>query len=187
MKIAITGSSSTGKTTLAISLLNENRFHKYATNFLSADARSLLIKGGFKNMDNMTTRQTMMFQTQYFYRKKKIENEQSNFITDRSFIDIAAYWFIRDSINEPRKIQNKLIDLCKIENQKYDFLIYLPFGLIEFENDGYRSKNLDFHRTIDNQIKIFLEQWNTNYIALNTNILTQRINTVLEYLELAYG
>lgn len=186
MKIAITGASSTGKTALAKELLKRNEFHKYASKFLSTDARGLLALMGYKSMDLMTKEETLKFQEKYFLKKTNIELNKNNFITDRSYVDGAAYWLIRDAYDLPNELQQPFINKSKIKACEYDLHIYLPFGVIEFESDGYRSENIDFHKQIDIQIKYYLNKWGINYITLSTPILEKRVEYVLNYLKYNY-
>jgi len=186
MKIALTGTSSTGKTTLAKALLKEKSFYKYVTKFLSADARSILDKKGFHSMDRMTKQDIIEFQREYVSTKSEMENLEDNFITDRSFVDCASYWLIRDTFDMDASIQNTLISECYIQALKYDLHIYLPFGIIPFESDGYRSENIDIHERIDEQINSFLIEWHIKYLTLGMDSLEERIRTVIKYLEKYY-
>ena len=178
MKIALTGSNSTGKTTLAKQLLEDSFISPLIKKYIPTDARALLDEMGCHNIDIMSQNQLRKFQISYFNKKKKLENGEDNYITDRSFIDIAAYWAQRDAYNTSKETQNHLIIPCKEEARKYDIHIYLPFGLIKFESDGYRSENIEHHKAIDIQIKSFLEKWNLKYIILETPDIPERIRLV---------
>lgn len=95
MKLALTGSSSTGKTTLIMSVLS----HLLASNsniiFCAPDARQLLKDLGHSSMDRMSRTEMREFQLLYYLNKTLIEEDRNNFITDRSFVDIAAHWLNR--------------------------------------------------------------------------------------------
>lgn len=178
MKIALTGSTSTGKTTLANELMKDFRIKEKLEIVLNADARSIIRELGCKSMDLMTREQNREFQMLYFIKKKKMENNLDDFLVERSFVDIAAYWLIRDTYDLNIDEQNKLLLPCYEESKKYDLHIYLPFGLIPFEDDGYRPSNIEFNKKICRQTKKFLTEWNLKYIEIKTDDLKQRTDIV---------
>lgn len=178
MKIVLIGSTSTGKTTLAKELMKDIRLKQKLKRIINADARSVIRDLGCKSMDLMSRDQNRMFQILYFEKKRKMESGLDSFLAERSFVDIASYWIIRDAYDLKIEEQNKIIIPCKEEAKRYDLHVYLPFGLIPFEADGYRSNDMDFHRRIDKQMKKFLEDWNLKFIELKTDDLEQRVSIV---------
>ena len=179
MKIALCGASSTGKTTLAIKLL-ENPFIKdFVSKLISVDGRQLLDLMGCNKMDKMNGNQTKEYQFKYFRNKIKSEYNQSNFITDRSYIDIASYWIVRDTFDASEKEQNKLLGPCRKLSNSYDLHFYMPFGLIEFEKDGYRPESIAFNQKIDKQIKLFLEKWDILHCKIEAVDIRERVETVI--------
>ena len=182
MKIAFSGASSTGKTTLVNALLADGRFAAYASKLVKVDARKIIESYGCKNVDEMSRQQLEDFEFRYFKEKKRLEAAESDFVTERSFVDIAAYWVVRDTFDKPFEYQDLLIVPCKAESRKYDLTVYLPFGLIPFEADGYRSENLFFHKAIDNKIHYFLDSWKINYITLDVIDLSLRVESIISYI-----
>jgi len=183
LRIAITGSSSTGKTTLVKALLKHDQFNLKIKSFLNVDARSLLGKMGFQSMDLMNREQLKIFQLEYFKNKREVELGNDDYITDRSFVDVAAYWKQRDTLDQPTIEQDRLIAPCREEASKYNLHIYLPFGLFKFESDGYRSDDNDLHNRIDAQIKLYLKCWELRYITLNTADIQERVEISLRAIE----
>ncbi|NUQ77828.1 MAG: AAA family ATPase [Polyangiaceae bacterium] len=181
MKIAFTGTSSTGKTTLVRSLMKAPDFTKHVSRFLTADARALLEELGFHSMDSMSRDQLRTFQLRYFSRKQQIEQNQDHYVTDRSFVDVAAYWVQRDTLEIPAE-RNRLVLPCLGEAKKYDIHFYIPYGSIDFEPDGYRSNDLRFHQRIDRQILEFLKEWQLPYIQIQPPNHDERIKIVLDYI-----
>src|SRR5437773_680930 len=99
MKIALTGSSSTGKTTLAHLLTDHEVLSELK--YVTADSRALLEKMGYRSMDRMTRDQLREFQTAYLECKLNIEGNIESYITERSTVDVAAYWLVRDAFDLP--------------------------------------------------------------------------------------
>jgi len=182
MKIALTGSSSTGKTTLAKELLKNDLTKEHINNFITTDARLILQEMGHKSMDFMTQAESKIFQIKYFQKKKKLEDGANNYITDRSFVDIAAYWTIRDTSDNDKNSEesHELMNECQLLSKNYDFHFYLPFGLFPFESDGYRSEDLIFHKKIDCAIINFLQQWKVNYAVLDCISIQERISSIID-------
>lgn len=182
MKIALTGASSTGKTTIAKKLLDNDIFKKLITqecHFFTVDARSILRANKFLSIDCMTINEKKQFQ--YMYLKKKLEQEgnQINYLTDRSFVDLAAYWYEIDIETLNSKESNDYYTQCKKAALQYDIHFYFPFDVIRFDEDGYRSTNMDYNKKIDNNILRFLNLWNINYIIINQSDINGRINIIL--------
>jgi len=179
MKIAFTGTSSTGKTTLAVRLIKNPEFTSKVPEFVAVDARALLDELGFRSMDKMTRGQSREFQQLYFRRKIEIESGRESFLTDRSFVDIAAYWVCRDTFDLSEAEQRLLLDPCRHATKKYDIHFYFPSGLIVFEHDGYRSDDIEFHMRIDRCILRYLVEWQIPYVTIVESDINKRIETVL--------
>lgn len=179
MRIALCGSSSTGKTALANELMNIPTINDILKRRLNVDARLLLRSMGFMNMDEMTEEETRLFQCAYYFKKKLLECNAEDFLTERSFVDIAAFWLIRDARSCSCNLHKWFADLCFSEAVKYDMHIFIPFGLIPFQPDGYRSTDLKVHKLISSQIETLLISWNINYIKITTADLSERIKVAV--------
>lgn len=181
MRLSFTGSSSTGKTTLALRLKEHPAFSSLT--YVTADSRALLEQMGHQSMDRMTREETREFQLRYLQRKLCLESGIENYMTERSTVDVAAYWLVRDAFDLPVRDRDEYIERCKAHACKYDLHIFLPFGLIPFHFDGYRSENLEFHKQIDLQIRAFLSEWRVEHITLDSVDLDSRIEQVLEHVK----
>lgn len=183
MKIALCGASSTGKTTLAKKLIENPFFKNIVNKFISVDGRHLLDVMGCTNMDKMNRNQTREYQFKYFEHKIQSELNQFKFITDRSYIDISAYWIVRDAFDVSESEQNKLLNPCKKLSNNYDLHFYLPFGLIEFERDGYRPESNTFNKKIDSQIKLYLKKWKITHCKIDVVDISKRVETVINAIQ----
>tara|TARA_R110002111_G_scaffold4958_2_gene25836 strand:+ start:5740 stop:6324 length:585 start_codon:yes stop_codon:yes gene_type:complete len=179
MKIAFTGSSSTGKTTLAKRLMQHQEFANVVGNFITEDARSLLESFGHKSMDNMSRDELRKFQKCYLDQKIANEKSRDSFLVDRSYVDVAAYWLVRDSYDLPLIEQTDFENKCRDLAASYDLHIQFPFDQIPFISDGYRSKDLDFHRDIAMKIQYLLDKWGCKYISIESPVIEKRIDQVL--------
>ncbi len=182
MKIAFTGTASTGKTTLINELYKIEKFKNLNIEFITADARSILESMGYMQIDEMSASQVKLFQRQYLQKKIYLEENKNDFITDRSYIDIAAYWLVRDCNDDFEKAK-EVLEISKKKVQEYDIHFYFPYGVIPFEDDGYRSRNEEFRKKIGDQIENFCIDWNINFITINTPDIKERIKIVLDYIK----
>jgi hypothetical protein len=130
-------------------------------------------------MDAMTQDDTRAFQLEYYRRKLEQEAAISDFVTDRSFVDVAAYWLERDTVGCTSVVRDQLLPPCREQSAKYTLHIYLPFGLVPFEKDGYRSENIDLHKAVDRRIAELLRSWELRVLALDTSDHVRRVELVL--------
>lgn len=165
-------------------LVDNEKFSKIQdssiNSFLTVDARSILSSKQFSGLDVMSSGEKKQFQEIYFEEKLKKENHKTNYLTDRSFVDLAAYWCEIDfEAFDNAKESANYCDACKVAALRYDLHFYFPLGIIDFDHDGYRSVDLDFNSRVDNNILYYLNLWDINYIVMNDGNLENRINIVL--------
>jgi len=171
MKIALTGASSTGKSTLAKEVLA-----LYPNlRAINVDARGLIAEHGCTNVSDMSPDQYKRFQIAYIERKLSLERAESDYITERSFVDAFVYWRYHCTNISDAADNNRMLGICKSWASRYDLHIYLPFGQIPFSADGYRHNSLDYHYDIGADIKILLQEWRLNFIECVSADLTDRI------------
>ena len=184
MKIAFTGAESTGKTTLVEKLYNHPEFREFEFEFVTADARSILDSMGCKLLDNMSCNQIKEFQRAYFDKKKHLEKEaKGNIIVDRSFVDIASYWLVRDFAYDFNAAK-EVVEECQILSYRYDFHFYFPHDVISLKDDGYRSRYEEMRVAVGEQIESFLKDWNIAYMRLETDNIEDRANIVINQLNI---
>jgi len=183
MKVAFTGASSTGKTTLANTLRKDPWIKSYLPLFITVDARSMLTSRGFQSMDQMPISDRRVFQVDYLSKKLALEEGQDNYLTDRSFLDLAAYWIERDAAGLKLSNADAYVDRCRHEIGRYDIHFFFPYGCIPFKSDGYRSDNISFHARIDSRIQNLITEWNVKVVRLDAVGLTKRREIVLECLK----
>ena len=179
MRIAFTGSSSTGKTTLAREVMRIPEFEVLVGRFLTEDARALLREMGHTSMDEMSREDLRSFQRRYYDQKSENEKRFESFLVDRSFVDVAAYWLVRDAFDLEPKDRDALVLSCEAGARLYDLHFYFPIGSIPFISDGYRSERIDFHERIDAAIRDLCIQWRITLIPIASPNLKQRIEQVV--------
>lgn len=174
-RIAIVGSFSTGKTTLA-----EAAAPKLGLPLLPEVARELAALG-FK-LDKDATVET---ETLIFLRQLHNEMTHPGFIGDRSLLDVMAYasWVLE---NQPRRKEFALWDSCldiaqhQLRSQ-YTHVFYLPveFGIVP---DGLRPMDPDFQADIDRRILSLLQTYDVRHDTL-TGSVEDRLDALLRGLD----
>jgi nicotinamide riboside kinase len=182
MRVAFTGSSSTGKSTLANALMKVGSFRQLVPYYLPSEGKEILSELGFTGLDSMTQEETAFYELAYFARKVGREAGVDAFLTDRSFVDVAAYWIERDAAGRGAYVESLLVDPCERLARGYDLHFLMPMGLIPFEEDGRRSSDGESHARIDARIRRLLDEWAITYVEITDVDLSGRVEIVLEAL-----
>jgi nicotinamide riboside kinase len=170
-RIAIVGSFSTGKTTLA-----EAAAPKLGLPLLPEVAREVAALGFKLDKDATVETETLIFLRQY--HNEMIHPE---FIGDRSLVDVMAYasWVLE---HQERRREFALWDTClDIANHhlrsQYTDVFYLPieFGIVP---DGLRPMDPDFQTDIDRRLVELLERFDVKYSSL-TGSVEERLDALL--------
>jgi nicotinamide riboside kinase len=172
-RIAIVGSFSTGKTTLA-----EAVAEPLGLPLLPEVAREIVALG-FK-LDKDATPET---ETLIFLRQFRNELEHADFVGDRSLMDVMAYagWVLD---NQPHRKEFALWEEClriaeyQLRSQ-YTHVFYLP---IEFPivPDGLRPLDPDFQADIDKRMLAILDRHAVHHTTL-TGSVEERIERLLAH------
>ncbi len=163
MRIALTGSGGTGKTTL----LQELNKHLNLP-VIGEGIRPWLKEHNFSDFKEMGLDDVRDMQQDVMFGKMKEEQSLSSFISDRTTIDnacYALYWLGQ------RKEYSKWYDWYHkkaVDHFKntYDVVFILPHGVIELENDGVRSSN-KWYQFILQQM---MENMVNNNIGFKSNV-----------------
>lgn len=171
-RIAIVGSFSTGKTTLA-----EAAAEPLGLPLLPEVAREVAAEGFKLDKDATPEVETLIFLRQY-----RNEMRHPSFIADRSLLDVMAYagWVLE---HQERRREFALWDTCvdiaehRLRTQ-YTHVAYLP---IEFAivPDGLRPMDEAFQQDIDRRILELLERYGLHFETL-TGSVDERLGALTE-------
>lgn len=173
-RIAIVGSFSTGKTTLA-----EAAAPKLGLPLLPEVAREIAAQGFKLDKDATVETETLIFLRQYYN-----EMIHPGFVGDRSLVDVMAYagWVLS---HQERRREFALWDTCldiarhHLRSQ-YTDVFYVP---IEFPivPDGLRPIDPEFQADIDGRLRELLHTYDVKYATLSGSV-EQRLDALLESL-----
>ena len=127
-RIMFVGPSGIGKTTLAKFIET-----KYGIPFISGSMSDLM--PDTKEMHHaeflhQECGELMNKEYQLLNLRNKLFKDKETFVTDRSYVDLAAYFIYKQSTNIPECEVDAFLDICKdLTVQQCDLLIYLPLSM----------------------------------------------------------
>ncbi len=175
LRIAIVGSFSTGKTTLA-----EMLARRLELPLLPETAREVVELGFLLDKDATPETEALIFLKQY-----NNELEHRAFVGDRSLIDVMAYagWVLD---NQPFRKEMALWHECtrlaeRHLRSNYTHVFYLPieFPIVE---DGLRPNDPAFQREIDERIVGLLRTHDVDHVEIRGSV-EDRLRRIDEALE----
>lgn len=99
--------------------------------------------------------------------RNKLFKDKETFVTDRSYVDLAAYFIYKQSTNIPECEVDAFLDICKdLTVQQCDLLIYLPLSMYNMkgwpmEDNKKRIINRYYQAQMSDIMGNLLTQWST--------------------------
>lgn len=169
MKIAFTGTSSTGKTTTVLRLVKSGILSKLKLRHLELpDTRKIL----GKKIDELTDEEKLAYQEQRFYDKIRFESACDEYIVERSYVDLLAYRSLISPYPTITEI-NKHIQQAK----KYSIHFFFPHDVIPYDEDGFRPTN-KYSENVSNKIQEILKCYEIQYVTLDEINIELRCNII---------
>jgi GTPase SAR1 family protein len=168
MKIGLCGTVSVGKTTLVNALKEVEQFKDYE--FATERSKYLRDQGIALNTDSTLKGQIV------FAAERALELMKENIITDRTIYDVMAFTFSAESISdfEKRDFADLMFRLAK----EYDAVIYVSPEGVEIEDNGVRTIDAKYRDSIDNAIKLMLNEWPPVKLIEIKGTTEERIETI---------
>jgi hypothetical protein len=172
MKIALSGSAGTGRTTIAKNVSSHIDFAPI-TNL----AKQILKSEGFRYGTSQTVEEFMATperQNELFTLKHRAESQYDNFVTDRSWIDLAAYC-IQGMQNRQDFDIATFCENCRSEVEKYDAIIHIPWGRQPLQPNGTRTINPWFQFIVDSIICRLANEWKIEMIQIDSGLSNSEV------------
>ncbi|MGZ5486473.1 MAG: AAA family ATPase [Nitrososphaeraceae archaeon] len=184
MLIAISGSQSSGKSTILSNLkeLGYNTIDRKTS-------RSILKEWDISLEEvNSNAKLALRFQQEIIYRKHQDELSaylsSDLFFTERTYADLMTYFLVSfGKLNDFSAHINSYYTECIKNQQQYSKVFYLRAGHFVPEKDGVRGDNVHYSRMID-LVMLDLTKQMTKSDKLNileTPCLDQRLNIILAH------
>ncbi|MCS5696336.1 ATP/GTP-binding protein [Desulfofundulus thermocisternus] len=173
MRVALTGTHGTGKTTLATELAR-----KLGLPLITEQARRVARAMGIGHVRQLVKDKALAWRFQKAVLREQIRAENDcpdGFISDRSTLDCWAYWAAYGLGNDP-----EYRDLCL--SRPYDLLVYVP-PEIPCQADGFRDADESLRQLVDGYIReaIMWRQCRCPVLPVTGNP-EERVKAVLEWL-----
>lgn len=163
-RLSISGTHSTGKTTLVNSVkyfVDEKHVQ------IIPEIARILIDKGFKLNQDITEYGIVNYITEYLYHERIIESDVV--ISDRSLIDLLAYV----KTNNSSKIRHKYFKLIEEvvfeESKRFDCYVYIP---IEFTLvlDNVRPSDISYQKQVDKTFIQLYDYYNIQPVFITGSV-----------------
>lgn len=154
MRIALSGSAGTGKTTLGRRLAGE-----LGLPYLEEGMRRRL-EGGLDVHALGAEGLGALLAELWEEQRAAEEAARGGFVADRSSLDFAAFWLHYGLyFDEPRT--SRWIEELRAHAESYDRIVLLPWGVLPLEHDNVRSTN----RWVQLRVQAILEALLARYVS----------------------
>ena len=167
MRISITGSHSTGKTTLANAVAKILRRRGSNNVGLIHEVARRVIAMGFSLNQNATIHSYLNYI--WLVLKEEREHVEEYIISDRSLVDLLGYIRTNNDATIPKYFVSMLEELLWRESTYFDLYCYLP---IEFplQLDHVRPADVEYHKAVDINILQILHEYRLPYKQITGSI-----------------
>lgn len=173
-KIGLVGAGGSGKTTLMYAWANE-----VCGKVLNQSSKDVMDVFGFNNHKDIIKASVNIpevginFQLALAQEKNRlIEETKEGFITDRSLIDIFAYYIAQNSVFASRSDDSKMAIELEKYLQNVDVSVFMSPPLNEIEDNGIRSTSPYHYTMISNTMQHVINSYLNN---VKEKTLTNRI------------
>jgi hypothetical protein len=142
MRVGFCGASGTGKTTLA-----EHIRDKYGVPMTPVGSRSVSRAMGFASPYEVDAAgKRAEFQRRFLREKLAWEAEHDSFVTDRSTLDLIAYW----SMHDVASVEADDLAMAVLGVRRLTHLFYCPYDAFhDLKSDPARIQSHTYHRVFD--------------------------------------
>ncbi len=173
MKLAFTGTHSTGKTTL-VKEIESSISDSVKIKCVTEVARKIICRG--YPLNNLATKDSYIHYINDQLNEERDINCYDFFISDRTLLDPLAYMLANKDFPS-QFIDDYFIQMMEnvwlLEQSRYDIYVYFP---IEFPLvlDGIRPEEEEYRAAVDHAILQTLKKHNIPYITMTGSILERK-------------
>lgn len=172
MKIGLSGTEGTGKSTLA--KLISDQFNVPLIPEYVRDVTKIL---GITIPRNLPPDKMHALQTRVLDKKLKAESKHQSFIADRTTADNLAY-YLRWCCNSTTTFDDAYVTTCLNNLHIYDKILILPWNTSFAIKDGFRSTDKYYRYQIHCLILGILEDQNIKYEILKETDIEERVTYI---------
>lgn len=180
MKIGLIGSHSTGKTSLAHSLIGRLRELGYNAIMIEESVRLCPLPSGSENRNSLEAQAWIILNQ--ITRELEAQNYKI-LVCDRTVIDNYAYFRWVEKRLKDKLLSDMIINVVKSWSKTYDWIFKLPV-LTKPVGDGFRSTTYSWQIEIDKYIDDVLEDLKITSFKVKSLSNKDRVNEILEHIRL---
>ena len=183
IKIGITGTHGTGKTSLAHSLVGHLKELGFNAGYIREFVRDCPLPVGTEK-ENSIPAQAWILCRQLIEELEAV-HKYDILVCDRTVIDNYAYflWNLRVGRPASEELQKIAASILDSSAHTYDFIIKLPIT-IQLSVDGFRSTDAQWQREIDSIITELLAAKNVKHNTIRIAPNSTRVIDILKILKL---
>ncbi len=183
LKVGITGTHGTGKTSLAHSLVGHLKELDFNAGHIREFVRDCPLPVGTEK-ENSSAAQTWILCRQLIEELEAV-HKYDILICDRTVIDNYAYflWNLRTGRPAAEELQKIAAGIFESWANTYDFVIKLPIS-VPLSADGFRSTDLQWQREIDSIITELLVAKNVKHNVIKMAPNSTRVQDILKIINI---
>ena len=183
IKVGITGTHGTGKTSLAHSLVGHLKELGFNAGYIREFVRDCPLPVGTEK-ENSAAAQTWILFRQLIEELEAV-HKYDILICDRTVIDNYAYflWNLRAGRPASEELQKIAANMLDSWAHTYDFIIKLPIT-VPLSADGFRSTDLQWQREIDSIITELLAAKNVKHHVLKIAPNSVRVQDIINIINI---
>lgn len=186
-RIMFVGPSGIGKTTLAQAVAK-----KYDIPFISGSMSDLLpATKDISHNELLSLGSEAMYESdfQLLNLRNKLFRDKAEFVTDRSYVDLAAYFWYKQSRTRPECEMEHFFCYCQeLMESQCDLAIFLPLNLSNYkdwpmEDNKKRIMNRFFQVQISSLMSELLANWEIPTVCVENFDFCTRLNQIWYHID----
>lgn len=181
-RIGIVGSAGTGKSMLGMCFEARTGVEFIAAKNITTD---ILVRDGYDYTAQIQVERFLAHghrQHEIMERTRSAQDGVDAFITDRTFVDLAAYALREMHESDPKEMR-AILDTCRDEVGRYTHLFLCPWAGVDLRRSNQKRTLNPYYQLLIHMIEVgLLEDWGVDYYEFGSKCVDDRVCEVVEVL-----